>query len=106
MDGVMPSRTPALLLAALLAPAAAHAQNAADGRQIAQTWCSNCHRVNPQEPVAAGDGPPPFTAIARMPSTTSISLGAFLSTTHGRMPDLALTRTQIQDVSAYILTLR
>jgi hypothetical protein len=41
-----------------------------------------------------------------MPSTTSMSLHAFLMTPHGQMPDFASTRAQIDDVVAYILSLR
>jgi hypothetical protein len=43
-----------------------------------------------------------------MKSTTEASLAAFLSTAHerGGMPDLVLNRKEIQDVSAYILSLR
>lgn len=41
-----------------------------------------------------------------MPSTTSMSLRAFLSTTHPVMPNFELTNGQIDDVGAYILSLR
>jgi mono/diheme cytochrome c family protein len=41
-----------------------------------------------------------------MKSTTEISLAAFLSSSHQNMPDFSLTRVEIQNVSAYILTLR
>jgi hypothetical protein len=40
-----------------------------------------------------------------MASTTSTSLNAFLSTPHPSMPDYALSRQEIADVSAYILSL-
>ena len=92
-----------LLAAAILAPPAA-AQDVAAGRQIAKRWCSSCHEVG-KAPVQ-NDVSPPFMAIARMPSTTTISLNAFLSTPHHRMPDYSLTRQEIADVSAYILSLK
>jgi mono/diheme cytochrome c family protein len=41
-----------------------------------------------------------------MKSTTEMSLAAFLTTPHGRMPNFSLSRAEIRDVSAYILSLR
>jgi len=93
----------ALLAAAVLASPAA-AQDVEAGHQIASRWCNSCHEIG-KAPVQ-NDVSPPFAAIARMPSTTGISLNAFLSTPHHRMPDYSLTRQEIADVSAYILSLK
>jgi mono/diheme cytochrome c family protein len=41
-----------------------------------------------------------------MKSTTFMGLRAFLQTPHDRMPDLHLTRNEIDDVAAYILSLK
>jgi mono/diheme cytochrome c family protein len=41
-----------------------------------------------------------------MKSTTVLSLRAFLQTPHARMPDLHLTRDEIDNIAAYILSLR
>jgi mono/diheme cytochrome c family protein len=92
-----------LLTVAVLAPPAA-AQDVAAGHDIARRWCSSCHEIG-KAPVQ-NDVSPSFAAIARMPSTTAISLNAFLSTPHYRMPDYSLTRQEIADVSAYILSLK
>lgn len=97
-----------LTLAALAAAPAAFAQtvgDAAAGREIARTWCANCHVVD-DTPSQVRDGVPSFPAIARQPSTTALSLQAFLQTPHARMPNFQLTRTQIDDAVAYILSLR
>ncbi len=96
------------ITAALLAAGAARAQDVLIGKGIAQLWCSDCHLVDPQERKSGRDSVPTFLSIARMKSTTEASLAAFLSTPHGRggMPDLVLNRNEIQDVSAYILSLR
>jgi mono/diheme cytochrome c family protein len=91
---------------ALVAAGAARAQDMAAGRRIAEVSCSNCHLVNSSEQKAGSDAVPTFSSIARMKSTTEMSLAAFLSTPHGRMPDLVLSRTEIQNISAYILSLR
>lgn len=41
-----------------------------------------------------------------MPSTTSLSIHAFLRTTHDVMPNFRLTEPQIDNVGAYILEMR
>lgn len=105
-------RTP-LIIACLLLPAgAALAQGAArqerldHGRRVAETWCANCHVVAPGARGPAGDAAPPFPAIARMPSTTEMSLRVFLQTPHPSMPDYRLTGEELDAVTAYILAQR
>ncbi len=99
-----PLFTAFLALAAL--PAAAQtAGNVAAGHEIARIWCSNCHVVD-IETQRATDGVPSFPAIARMPSTTPMALQAFLQSPHGRMPNFQLTRQQVDDASAYIMSLK
>lgn len=73
---------------------------------IAQVWCGNCHLVDPREQQAAREGVPTFLSITRMKSTTEPSLSAVLKSRHGAMPDLTLSREEIEDVSAFILSLR
>jgi mono/diheme cytochrome c family protein len=97
-----------LFVVALLATGTARAQDILTGKGIAEVWCSDCHLVDPQQRKSGRNSAPTFLSIARMKSTTEASLAAFLSTPHGRggMPDLVLDRNEIQDVSAYILSLR
>lgn len=76
------------------------------GRQLAERWCSSCHVVGPGSEQGSSNGAPTFAAVARMKSTTPLSLQAFLLTPHARMPDLHLTRDEIGNLAAYILTLR
>jgi len=92
------------LLAACLAAHSAHA-DAAKGAQIARQWCANCHLIggNPAGPVP--QGPPSFQMVAHS-GMSADQLRAFLSHPHGAMPNLALTRTEIDDLIGYIETLR
>nr|WP_294529256.1 c-type cytochrome [uncultured Rhodopila sp.] len=76
------------------------------GRALAQRWCDTCHVVDQQQQRGTSTGAPTFAAIANMKSTTAMALRVFLQTPHGRMPDLHLTRDEISDVSAYILSLK
>ena len=84
----------------------AASQDQANGERIAKTWCGACHRVTTDGPIAGSDAIPPFSSIAQSSSTTESSLEAFLSTSHAGMSDYNLTRQEIADVSAYILSLR
>jgi mono/diheme cytochrome c family protein len=95
----------------LLAWPTAHAwpQTAGDpaaGKAIAEIWCSACHVVSPTQQGGSSSGAPPFTAIAKMKSATPMGLRVFLQTPHGRMSDLHLTREEIANLSAYILSLK
>jgi cytochrome c len=98
---------PLLLLVASASPVAAQAVGDPDaGRHLSQTWCANCHVVSVAQPRGASTGAPSFREIAAQKSVTPMALSAFLQTPHHRMPDLHLSRNEIDDVSAYILSLR
>ncbi len=76
------------------------------GRHLAETWCSSCHVVDPTLQRGIDNGAPAFAAVAGMSSTTPLALRAFLQTPHAQMPDLHLSRDEIDDLTAYILSLR
>jgi mono/diheme cytochrome c family protein len=75
------------------------------GQKLAQEWCSGCHAVSPKD-TQVRDNVPSFFSIANKPSSTALSLQAWLQTSHPRMPNWELTRPQIADVVAYILSLQ
>jgi len=95
-----------VLVAVPQQPKAQEIGDVAAGRQLSATWCSSCHLVAPSASSGIVNGTPTFPAIARMKSTTVLSLRAFLQTPHARMPDLHLTRDEIDNIAAYILSLR
>jgi cytochrome c len=95
-----------VFIAALVAAATASAQDIRAGKDIAQATCGGCHIVDPKGQKTGSDAVPTFAAIARMPSTTAASLTVFLSSPHSPMPDLVLSRQEIRDLVAYILSLR
>jgi mono/diheme cytochrome c family protein len=101
---------PALILAATMIGIASHGAagqdegDPASGRALARRWCDSCHIVDAQQERGTSTGAPAFAAIANMKSTTAMGLRVFLQTPHGRMPDLHLTRDEIDDVVAYILS--
>jgi mono/diheme cytochrome c family protein len=75
------------------------------GGQIAQRWCASCHIIGENQTGSVPQGPPSFRTIAKS-GMTAEQLRAFLSHPHGAMPDLALSRTEIVDLTAFIQSLR
>jgi mono/diheme cytochrome c family protein len=100
-----------LLVMFLLAawPRQADAQEIGDitaGRHLSETWCSSCHLVEAGATSGVSNGVPTFVGIARLKSTTVLSLRAFLQTPHAAMPDLHLSRDETDDLATYTLSLR
>jgi len=84
------------------------------GRKFAVLVCAACHVVATDQrspPILRTPGPT-FDAIANKPETTETSLRTFLLTTHGKvinppgMPNPELADYQMNEVIAYILSLR
>ena len=99
-------RWSACVLALMLVPQIAFAQDVESGASIAKRWCANCHTVERMPTGARADGLPSFIAIANRPATSRQSLRTAMTAEHGRMPNFSLTNTEMNDLSAYILGLR
>ena len=89
------------VLAGLLLAAIALAADAEHGGVIARRWCASCHGVAPGERRGDRDAPD-FAAIARDPAMDGRGLATFLAKPHGKMPDLSLSRSEIDDLAAFI----
>jgi len=95
-----------LALPALAAPAAP--ADPAKGERLAKRWCASCHLVAEGQATASADAPS-FAALANTPGRSAAGIADFLTlpaTTHSRMPDMALSRVEIDDIAAYIATLK
>jgi mono/diheme cytochrome c family protein len=79
--------------------------NVSSGHQIASTICGNCHEISPTMSPRTAVGPK-FEDIANLPSTTALSLRAFLLSNHKRMPNFIISKADTDDVVAYILSLK
>jgi cytochrome c len=100
-------RSPTIVLVSLVLGAATAQPTLADaakGSQLAQQWCASCHVISSNRAGNVQEGPPSFRTIAG--SRTADQLRVFLSHPHGAMPDLSLTRAEIDDLIGYIETLR
>jgi cytochrome c len=103
----MHQRFPAVMLVSLVLAASTAERalaDAAKGSQLAQQWCASCHVTGGTPAGNLQQGPPSFSTIAH--ARTAEQLRAFLSHPHGAMPDLSLTRAEIDDLVGYIETLR
>jgi mono/diheme cytochrome c family protein len=108
------SRIFALVIAAcLLLTISGHAQNVetlhagstARGLRLADNWCSSCHLVSPEQKTSSR-GAPPFSEIAQSQTFNSDHLAYLLNDPHPKMAKLALSRRAIDDIAAYVLSLR
>ena len=97
-----------LALTLLSQSALVQSASAADadlGKALAQNWCSACHEVNPDPAAGIPDSPPAFETLANDPAYTEDRLRGWLWAPHPPMPDLDLTRVEIDSLIAYIQTL-
>jgi mono/diheme cytochrome c family protein len=99
---------PGLLLAGYLAlgTTSSFAADAVQGRIIALRWCAGCHLVQSGQKSPVTDQAPPFASLATRPDFTADKLALLLLKPHRNMQQLALSRPEIADVAAYILTLK
>lgn len=80
--------------------------DASAGQALAEETCAVCHAV------AAGADESPvqkataFPIIARDPRYSELGLRVFLRSPHAAMPNLVLAPDEIDDISAYLATLR
>ena len=96
-----------VLIVALALSSAAFAQSGerAAGRRLASELCSDCHQVRPPFPNFYRY-PPTFQEIAKLPSTTRLSLKVFLQSNHTIMPNFIVSKSDADDIIAYILSLK
>lgn len=78
----------------------------ARGYAFAGHACASCHGIEPGEAGSPQPGAPSFQAVANTPGVTTISLNAWLQSSHPTMPNLIIERDDAANVIAYILSLR
>lgn len=81
----------------------AAAGDARHGATIAQRWCAECHVVSAEQASAFADAPS-FGDIARRRADRK-EIANFLANPHPPMPDMHLSRGEIDDIVTYIRSL-
>ena len=97
-----------LLVATVLAlsvAALAQSSERAAGRRLATELCGDCHQIRRPFP-SLYRYPPSFEDIAKLPSTTRLSLKVFLQSNHNHMPNFIISKSHADDIIDYILSLK
>jgi mono/diheme cytochrome c family protein len=97
-----------LVLAALALQLAALAQSAGEnaaGRRLATELCGDCHQARRPFPLFYRY-PPTFEEIAKLPSSTRLSLKVFLRSNHEHMPNFVISRSDADAIVEYIVSLK
>jgi mono/diheme cytochrome c family protein len=97
----------ALLLGAGLAFAApvTNRPDPLHGKELAQRLCSNCHLVDNQQQQANADVPS-FNEIGNKEGQTAGAIMAHIILPKHPMPTIPLTKSELADLAAYILSMR
>ena len=83
--------------------ALAAAGNADAGRQFVMRSCSSCHATEAAK--TATDNAPPFSVVAKTNKDNPAWIRGWLMAPHPPMPNISLSRQQIDDIVAYLSTL-
>ncbi|WP_246639004.1 c-type cytochrome [Rhizobium laguerreae] len=82
------------------------AQDIQHGRRLALEVCATCHAVLANQTRSPVADVPSFEAVAVTPGMTAMALNVWLTAqSHPTMPNIILSQTDVEDVSAYILSL-
>jgi mono/diheme cytochrome c family protein len=101
----------AMTLALSLSPALAMAgptsqPDPVSGKALAQRLCTNCHLVGTGDQKNANPDVPSFPEIANLPEQTAGAVAARIMLPKHPMPQIPLTKAELSDLAAYILSLR
>lgn len=76
------------------------------GLELARNACATCHLVAPGDTSLIGKPAASFQEIANAPGMSDMALSIWLRSPHRNMPHLQLSDSQIEDLVAYIASLR
>ncbi len=94
-------------LAPLASSALAQGGDPAAGARLVRADCAACHAVGADPDTRSPDPRAPrFLDVARMPSTTELSIKVFLRSSHRNMPNFILSPEEIDGIASYILSLK
>jgi mono/diheme cytochrome c family protein len=96
-----------VMLGASPAPArAGDDEDVAKGRELALTLCAQCHLNQGQGEKEGPMGVPGFAAVANRPGQTFGGIVRWLKAVPPMMPDHHLTLDEIDQLAAFIMSLR
>ena len=74
------------------------------GEALAAASCGGCHAI--AEGASPNPDAPAFAALANRPDMSRTALAVLLRTPHRTMPDLIVPADEVDDLAAYLATLR
>lgn len=80
--------------------------DARKGLDYAQKVCSACHNVQQSDSASPNSMAPPFKQIASTPGMSVTALSVWSRTSHPTMPNLFIEPSDMDDLIAYILSLK
>jgi len=87
-------------LGLLLSGQTAFAGDRAQGETLVKQWCANCHVDD--EAMRGTDAAPPLSTLAKENEHSPEWVRAWLIDPHPPMPNLNLSRQEIDDIQAYL----
>jgi mono/diheme cytochrome c family protein len=95
-----------LLPAGLAVAGPTSKRDPATGKALAERLCTNCHLVGGMQQEHANPDVPSFPEIANLPGQTAGAVEARIMLPKHPMPQIPLTKAELSDLAAYILSLR
>jgi len=80
--------------------------NAEKGLAYAQKVCSDCHNVLRSDAASPNPQAPSFKQVANTPGMSITALTVWSRTSHATMPNLVIQPAEMENLIAYILSLR
>jgi mono/diheme cytochrome c family protein len=77
-----------------------------EGSRLAREVCAECHAIDSAADGSTNPNAPTFKVIANTPGMTSTALTVALQTTHLTMPNFVIKGDALQNIIAYILSLK
>lgn len=95
------------MFVALVLPAGAQeVGNPYRGQAYAQQMCADCHATGPEDRAGGKPTAPSFVQVANTSGMTGMALAAWFKSDHPTMPNLMVKPENMDDISAYILSLK
>jgi len=88
------------------AAAAQEMGDAKRGHLLAETVCSECHAIDKGAPRSRNGDAPTFESVAKTRGMTPMALRVALRTPHQKMPNLVIKDQEVDDIIAYLATLK
>ena len=76
------------------------------GLALAERWCAECHAVHVTDMLSPNIAAPRFAEVVASPGGSELALRVFLQSEHEMMPRLRLSSEQIDQLVAYMMSLK